>query len=336
MQWDILAALRFFLAWIVACSHLQHFTAQGDPLVSFKNFSGFAAVLGFLSISGYSIAHSLHRNPQGFYQRRFIRIYPLYFCSIFISLIPFLYSGSKIVSLDSTEYVAPTVWNVLGNLVFLQNLIFNPLPSNGVVWTLNVEVLCYVLAPWLLKLRPKQIISLFLFSAVCFILYYLWGSPWGKDIAFLRYGMPLILLLWAWLLGFFCFGNQYSIITKTMGIALGCLTIGISSYSNPKLGMMTFLGSLIIILWATKIAIPKPIAKVWRYLGEISYPLYLFHSFAFLFGYSVLGMKNSMILMSFALLISMIFYHLIDVPCRDRDRRNKFLKLLKSKFSKFQ
>jgi peptidoglycan/LPS O-acetylase OafA/YrhL len=107
MQWNILAGLRFFLAWVAACSHLQHFTAQDDPIVIFQYFSGFAAVLGFLAISGYSIAHSLHKNPQGFYKRRAFRIYPLYFCSIFVSLIPFLYSGEKIISWDSTEYVQP-------------------------------------------------------------------------------------------------------------------------------------------------------------------------------------------------------------------------------------
>jgi peptidoglycan/LPS O-acetylase OafA/YrhL len=329
MQWNILAGLRFFLAWVVACSHLQHFTAQGDPIVIFQYFSGFAAVLGFLAISGYSIAHSLHKNPQGFYKRRAFRIYPLYFCSIFVSLIPFLYSGEKIISWDSTEYVQPTVWNVLGNLIFLQNLIFNPLPSNGVVWTLNVEVLCYLLAPFLLKLRPKQIISLFIFSCVCFILYHLFGTPWGKEIAFLRYGMPLILLLWAWLLGFLCFGEKYSTLTKIIAIAFACLMISINSYTDHKLGIITFLGSLLILLSATKISIPQVIGKILRYLGEISYPLYLFHSFAFLFGYSVLGIKQSIILIIFALLISAIFYHLIDLPCRDPKKRNKILKLLK-------
>jgi hypothetical protein len=32
IMWDILAGLRFFLAWIVACSHLQHFVPNDTDL----------------------------------------------------------------------------------------------------------------------------------------------------------------------------------------------------------------------------------------------------------------------------------------------------------------
>jgi peptidoglycan/LPS O-acetylase OafA/YrhL len=92
MQWKVLAGLRFFLAWIVVCYHLKNFIPDygKDFLCTFGKLNGLTAVLGFLLISGYSIAHSLTKNPEGFYNRRFLRIYPLYFCAVIVSLIPFL------------------------------------------------------------------------------------------------------------------------------------------------------------------------------------------------------------------------------------------------------
>lgn len=92
IQWPVLGGLRFFLAWVVLCSHLRHSVPAGDLLMSFQNFNNFSAVLGFLLISGFSIAHSVSKATEGFYRRRFIRVYPLYLAAIIISIIPFFLS----------------------------------------------------------------------------------------------------------------------------------------------------------------------------------------------------------------------------------------------------
>jgi hypothetical protein len=47
MNWDILAGLRFFLAWIVFSSHVSHFVSYRDLLIRFDYFGGHAAVLGY-------------------------------------------------------------------------------------------------------------------------------------------------------------------------------------------------------------------------------------------------------------------------------------------------
>src|SRR6516225_10531904 len=82
-DWQGLALLRFFLAWVVLSGHLQVFATRPAPWVGvFAEFDGKAAVIGFLLVSGYSIAASLERSGRGFYRRRFLRIYPPYLAAL--------------------------------------------------------------------------------------------------------------------------------------------------------------------------------------------------------------------------------------------------------------
>src|ERR1019366_8528321 len=82
VSWEALALLRFFLAWIVLSQHLTSVTDHSGWVEALSSFDGKAAVVGFLLVSGYSIAASLDRESEGFYRRRFLRVYPLYFFAI--------------------------------------------------------------------------------------------------------------------------------------------------------------------------------------------------------------------------------------------------------------
>ena len=73
----LLGGLRFALATIVVGAHLVWFSPNSH-LTKLAYFSAIAAVLGFLMVSGYSIAHSLAQSETGFYRRRLRRIMPLY------------------------------------------------------------------------------------------------------------------------------------------------------------------------------------------------------------------------------------------------------------------
>jgi peptidoglycan/LPS O-acetylase OafA/YrhL len=316
-QWSILAGLRFFLAWVVVCHHLSHCIPTNDLLVSFQSFTGFSAVLGFLLISGYSIACSISKGSTGFYRRRFMRVYPLYLVAIVFSLLPFLIAGNEIVVLDSTKYQQPTLINFIGNLFFLQGFLVFPLGSNGVIWTLSVEVVCYLLAPVFVKLKPPVILLLIAISAGCYIAFSQIALP-NKDIAFLRYGLPLLLLSWAWLLGFFYFFHARSPLAKVSIVLLGCFLLGFHGGNYGSLANFTYVLSALLLIYATEITLPQKLCKVLDYLGELSYPLYLFHTPAILLGYAVMGFKNSFSLMFLSLIFSVLFYHVIDLPIRHK------------------
>jgi peptidoglycan/LPS O-acetylase OafA/YrhL len=314
-QWSVLAGLRFWLAWIVVCHHLTHCVPLDDPLVSFHSFSGFSAVIGFLLISGYSIAHSVSKGTTGFYRRRLIRVYPLYLVAILVSCIPLAIVGHEIVVLDGTHYTQPTLTNLVGNLFFLQGFLVFPLGSNGVVWTLSVEVVCYLLAPLLVRLNAQTLLGIIATSAGCYIVFSQLDPP-TKDIAFLRAGLPLLLLVWAWLLGFYYFFHADKNSAKVLVILLGSWLLGFHGGKLENFATFTYILSAMAVIYAPSIRLPPQTIAVLNYLGELSYPLYLFHTPAILLGYAVLGLRNSFSLLLLSLICAAFFYRAIDVPLR--------------------
>jgi peptidoglycan/LPS O-acetylase OafA/YrhL len=318
IQWEILAGIRFFLAWVVLTSHASHFATHQNFLVRFNSFGGHAAVLGFLIISGFSIAHSISKNQERFYQRRFKRTYPLYITSIFISLVPLLMAQE-----DTKGYTLPTILNFVGNLLSLQGFFAFPLASNSVVWTLGVEFSCYVLAPFFLKLDKQYMLTLIFGSSAFYMLYPRLSSSFGNGTTTSVYGIPLLALLWAWLLGFYFFFYSRDKFAKILMIALGCLMIissysyyGDSYYGGGQLAIVTYCISAITLIYSSFIVMPKSLLSIFSYLGELSYPIYLFHIPALIFGYAVLKIHNSTVLIGLSLITSIFFYHLIDSPIR--------------------
>ena len=140
----------------------------------------------------------------------------------------------------------------------------------------------------------------------------------NKDIAFLRYGLPLLLLSWAWLLGFFYFSYAKEPLAKVAIVLLGCFLLGFHGNNYGSLASFTYVLSALLLIYATEIALPQQLCKFLDYLGELSYHLYLFHTPAILLGYAVMGFKNSFSLMFLSLLFSASFYHLIDLPIRHK------------------
>lgn len=310
MQWKVLAGLRFVLAWIVVCYHLRDYVPNygQDFLCQFGKLNGLAAVFGFLLISGYSIAHSLDRKQSGFYQRRLLRIYPLYVCAILVTVL--------VTVIGLNERIKLSV--ILGNLLFLQNFFIETLPNNSPLWTLSMEVFCYVLAPLFNKIKTKYLLFLVIVSACLY-----GSSPYLYRQFFPEqpypfpnhwfYGLSWFMVLWAWLLGFVYFKNNQHNSFKFLLIFIGITTLTVNQEHTGKFGIITYMLSSIIIIYADKIKLYQPISNCCNYLGEISYPLYLFHIPVLVLGYSILKITNSVILVGLAMLITIMFYHVIDV-----------------------
>lgn len=308
MQWQILAGVRFFLAWVVMCSHLARFVAHGDFLLNFDRFGSLTAVIGFLMISGYSIAHSIIRLPKGFYKRRLCRIYPLYSCSIFFSLLPYAIAKSTTVYV----YFLPDWKLVIGNLLFLQGFWVKYLSSNPIVWTLSIEVFCYLLAPLFIKFQTKALFLLFTFSSLLYLSYCLAYSKFHLPyFTELQYGLPFFLLLWAWLLGFLLSTSNNKII-RILLITSGLLLVKYS-LNNGSWYVLNYAICVISIVYLPSIKIPKKMLKLLTYLGDVSYPVYLFHLPCFILLYGVFHINTSVALIAFSLGVAIVFYHAIDI-----------------------
>jgi peptidoglycan/LPS O-acetylase OafA/YrhL len=137
-------ALRLAGALTVLVGHQFAIMGLTTPVViGFKHIAT-VAVYVFFSISGYLIARSWTQDPNGyrFLARRFLRMAPGWFVLILVSLA--VHAG-------------------LGVTYFPDN----PLPAfNGSLWTLEWEILCYVVLGVACLILPVRIALLLSFGAL--------------------------------------------------------------------------------------------------------------------------------------------------------------------------
>ena len=316
INWYLLDALRFVLAAIVACHHLTYYFADVNPAMRFADDLGAkAAVLGFLLVSGFSIAASLHKSGRGgFYRRRLWRIYPIYLFALVATVILTLALGG-VAHLPAGEPIQSddVVRTTLGNLVFLQTFVVKALAFNGPTWSLAVEVSYYLVAPLMLRLPRWCVLVVIGVSAVSYSL------PRHDDLGpiyFVFTRLNAIEYAWAWFMGYFLFANR-SVVT-TLGLAaVSCLLIVNNGVLNPEpYAAATFLACLGVVFLAVRPSRAGPaspaVVRLCRLLGGVSYPLYVLQFPVFIAGYAFLGVTNAAVLLLLCIAAATIAYYAID------------------------
>jgi len=150
--------LRILFAWMVLFGHSFPVTGHGElnPLRGFferSTWIGEVAVSGFFVISGFLVTASFQRRGiRDYTVSRVLRIYPA--LAVCVLLTVFLL-GPLLTSLDAAAYFAqPGTWDHLWNITALFPMdfrlpgVFESAPRRGVngsLWTLTVEVSCYIL-----------------------------------------------------------------------------------------------------------------------------------------------------------------------------------------------
>jgi peptidoglycan/LPS O-acetylase OafA/YrhL len=278
--WAVLSVWRFFLAWVVMTGHMLWFSNNPERWATlFDAFSGKAAVIGFLLVSGYSIAASLERGESGFYRRRFLRIYALYFAAVLFAVLLGLAVGGHIKlpnrTLDSFGWVSS-----LGNFLLLQTFLVKPIPFDGPVWSLSIEVAFYILAPFLARLGRPYRYALVAFSMVCFMLPK--HDDWGLVyFAFSKFNA--LNYLWCWVLGFLLWSDRGAAMHAFL--LAGAAIVLFGSVTPEHLAVSTYALSALLLLNARHFTVSTRLQAIGDYLGDVSYPLYLFHLPSFIFAY---------------------------------------------------
>jgi peptidoglycan/LPS O-acetylase OafA/YrhL len=290
--------LRILLSLAVIVSHVSS-AAQGDSDIVIGVFSlGTLAVFGFFAISGYLVTPGLLRfGVKRYFVNRLIRIYPGYlFCvaitaSLFFSIwrlqanneliswtTPFSYFLKNLFLFPQGATSEGSTWNDLGGLPVRGS---HPGMVNGSIWTLPLELTCYLtLALFLIVVRITSRHKTKEFFFVCFT------TLWLASI-FLAIKIPGIsephdshltqlLTKWPYFLAF----------------SVGVLTRLLYKTKLPKVISITFVLVAYIsvnnlILWA--ICGCAVFSYLWIQFGEsntftrfssfrdISYGLYLYH-----------------------------------------------------------
>lgn len=288
-QWSLLAGLRFGLASIVAINHLAEYADLG-VMGFMPQFGAFEAILGFLLISGYSVSVSYLKEPERFLLRRFQRVYPTYLVSIIIT------AGVGIWVVHAG--VPP--WWVLGlNMLFLNQAVTSD-SFVGPAWSLSLEIWLYCLAPVLMVAQPRWNRALVYVSFASYLLYTagrtLWHLPYYSGAG---YGLNLLLLSFIWICGLRLAReeeNRKSILRDIGLIFAGHILFaaGIQLMAEAKhhaigqffavdlyrLAMQSLTLGVVYWIFFHRVAGTgggHQRSSLLRFLGDISYPLYLTH-----------------------------------------------------------
>ena len=268
-RWDVLAALRFILATLVVITHSGIVDRSSIIFLYFGGQTGFAAVFVFFMVSGYSIAASLEKERSGYFWRRVRRIYPTF---LFAIAFCFAITSFGPLTLPYGQVVEPQPSSVyLGHIFMLQGIFTGLLPQDAPLYSLAIEWWLYMIAPTLMLVGNRYAIIIGL-ASFCFMCYYFYafgnGSPDAGHLNILLYS-------WSWLFGFAFYRSQSPLNTLLL-IAPPLVLFG-HILNLDYAPLVVGVGSATLLL-ADKIRISSlHVKSVMRWLGDVSYPLYLFH-----------------------------------------------------------
>ena len=269
ISWEILAFIRFFLAVAVMASHIKD---PGPFMAWLKSFGGKPAVGGFLIISGYSIAASLSARSKGFIARRFLRIYPLYFGAVWLTVLVQMLVPETTAMPDGL-LLADGPIKIIGNLLLTQMFLCKALAFNGPLWSLSIEFAYYLAAPFFARLPTRFLLLIFACSGLLFILP---RDPGAGATYEMMTRFNAGRYLWFWLLGFLTFREGSSFI-RWLGILAPPFLLRAYEGSVSISSLVSVLGGYAGILVAPRVTLPKRLRAIAQYAGDLSYPTYLLH-----------------------------------------------------------
>jgi len=309
-----LGTWRFFLAFLVAISHLWSDMIHGPAAY---------AVWGFFLISGYLMTHVVKQKYgwsrsglKDYAVNRFLRIYPAYFLACLMGYLALKLMPNLNIqpSLLNPEFVMPEDWRD-----WMTNLTLFPFWGSGrllvpVSSALSLEVGVYLLIP-ILAASPSAALTGLILSGIVNLQLGLTPSQFA-----LRYS--------GFLTCFMAFG---------VGSLVCHYKVHLEKFSYPFWSSCTWIAhcaiwlwwgvwpwtlglyvSLILTAWVLISFVDQKPSGLDKWLGDLSYPLYLFHTTLGLTLFDFFEQKKTLpfFIASTALTLSfcMLVVYFIDKP----------------------
>ena len=305
----MLAAI-IFLAHLYICVGRQ----WGIDRLAF-DMGMLAAAIAFFSISGFSIAHSVTTQPEGFYSRRFWRIWPTYLASFAMTVFVTLY----LQRVDPSQQTSPSMllWLMIINLLMLQGFLAPVLGANAGTWTLAVQEWLYLLAPIFRRL-PSLVLCIFIAASA---VWYTFAANYGVHrFAIQNHGVSFAAFAWAWLCGFVFYFHNDQLWARLCLLLLPVLLICLANELGGLCAPATVVGTMYMIAFGGDFHPSLRSRRVLTYWGNLSYPIYLVHYPVFMllrFGTTI---RNPWPYVLIAGAVSYLVYRFIDAPNRHRHR----------------
>ena len=298
-----LHGLRCIAALMVIVTHVELFKARyGLPNIYHfnKNF-GVYGVDFFFVLSGFLITYLLFKedekfgfiNLKFFYLRRIFRIWPLYYLLIIIVffLVP-LFNYPIVPGYNLTDNYIERLCFFIFFLPNVSKSFFEFIPYGGVMWSVGVEEQFYVLWPLLLK-YSKNYLKTILYSIVFFILIkiviiipffdsFFSISKIRTLLAYTRIELMAVGALGAYAL---YYKKYTTVILNKHTVNLSVVLMFLLMFFLPKSfdNVLHIFLSLPFVLLIINVAKGRTLfsfeSKFFRWLGNISYGMYMYHMF---------------------------------------------------------
>ncbi len=326
---------RTLLALMVVAIHLG-----GIPTV------GCYAVFGFYILSGYLMTFIMQENygytRSGIFKyalNRFLRIYPIYWVSIMLTVAIIAYVGEKFsVAYHPSMYWPKGIVNIIKNSLIIFPFVDNPRLSPP-AWALTVEIFFYICIGLGISKNKNRV----LFWLMLSVIYHIVAISKGMDNYFTIFAASLPFATGAavyhyksYLLNRLTFmsdklGGFLPIILFLAMLAnwfLG-IKLGARGHSTSVIDIIFFyinylICSFTVVTLAERQTLPFISKTFDKWLGSLSYPIYLIHyqvGLLVIIGFSMLGIDykrpeiNFMLVsIPFIILLSWIISITVEQP----------------------
>lgn len=256
---------------------------------------GAYAVFGFYILSGYLMTSILHKNygyslaGAGSYAlNRFLRIYPMYWVSIFCSaLLIFWLGDSYVTTYHEAMFIPRSAYEYFKNIFLVFPSVESPRLTPS-AWALTVELCFYILIGLGISKKKNWVIGWLLIS----LAYHLIANVlnWGWDNIY--FSIPAASLPFA--TGAFIFHYKDSLLRKLkanseiihnyLPIVIFVLMLinwrlgDLSGYSRSICFYLNYIFcSLMVVLLSAKATLSFIPRKVDKWIGDLSFPIYVIH-----------------------------------------------------------
>lgn len=307
-----LNGLRFIAALLVIIHHIEQIKSifrldNYWKTVPFIGIIGKLGVILFFVLSGFLITYLLlaeeHRfkaiSIRNFYVRRILRIWPLYFLIVILSFLAFPNIDTFILPGFTKEVVYSNLWlKLILFAIFFPNLVLaflGVVPFASHTWSIGTEEQFYLAWPVLLKFVKRQRIILMLMIILVYVAINLSLATDFTD--FLPYKKNIQSFWSMFNIDCMAIGGIFAILLFQKSKLLNLLQHSILFYGSLILATIMIIAgvyvpfihyevySLLFAIIILNFAANKKLNislenRVFNYLGNISYGLYMYHPIA--------------------------------------------------------
>jgi peptidoglycan/LPS O-acetylase OafA/YrhL len=315
-----LNGVRFIAAFWVIVHHIEQFKEKFgyDNQLFYTRFIrliGPLSVFLFFVLSGFLITSLLlvekertnTINIQSFYMRRVLRIWPLYYLTVFLGLLVLpqisylnISGETELISVNFTE-------KLIFYLLILPNIVtgvFKHIPYLSQNWSIGVEEQFYYFWPWVVRQTKtsRLLIVMIIFFAIFYItrsltVLYMPETGWWKYLNEFIKSLRITCMILGAIGAYFTYYKLNSkfvqlIFTKIFQVFLYSILILMLSFGIYLPGVNQEIYALIFTLILMNLAKnPSSILSlenpVFNYLGKISYGMYMYHTIAVVIGVKI-------------------------------------------------